>query len=177
MSKPTIHVPSLLAGCFLALLLTCLLRLSGTIHAAEIQWMPKTFEEAASPIEQQLRGFDTTMWEVGYRFVELSNAGQDLNWPLATYQLEKIGHTIKLGIERRPKRAASAQAFLNEVLPEVHVLLKQNDAESFERAMDRLQTGCMQCHVAEQVPFFTVSRPKHRVSPIAPTAALEPDVF
>jgi hypothetical protein len=33
-------------------------------------------------------------------------------------------------------------------------------------ALERLRTACMKCHVAEDVPYFTVDPPEHRLAPI-----------
>lgn len=51
------------------------------------------------------------MVEVGYRFTELYFAGKEHNWDYAKYQAEKIEVALRLGLERRPKRAQSAQFF------------------------------------------------------------------
>lgn len=59
------------------------------------------------------------MVETGHRYVELYWAGEDGNWEFAKYQLEKIKHTIELGIERRPKRAVSAQGFMTVAVPQL----------------------------------------------------------
>jgi hypothetical protein len=142
--------------------------LRGTVDAQEPgpQWLNPDPAGALVQIENQFRGFDQTMSEVGYRFTELYFAGEDRNWPYAEYQLEKIEHTIRLGLERRPKRAASAQEFLNEVLPDVVPLVKEHDPAAFSKAMDRLKVGCMTCHVAEELPHFIVKFPTHRIAPI-----------
>jgi len=141
------------------------------LQGADLNWLPKELDAAVERIEAQLRGMDVTMWEVGYRFDELYHAGQARNWPLAEYHLEKIEHTLNFGLERRPARAESAQPFMNEVLPEVAELVKQHDATAFERGMGRLRTGCMQCHVAEDVPHFIPDFPPPRPAPAPPNDA------
>lgn len=60
-------------------------------------------------IEKQFRGFDKTMVEVGYRYNGLYWAGEDKNWELTSYHIEKIMHTLDLGVERRPERKENAQ--------------------------------------------------------------------
>lgn len=135
----------------------------------ELVWIHADAQQALPQIERQLRGFDTTMAEVGYRFTELYFAGQDRNWPYAEYQLEKLEHTIRLGLERRPKRAASAEEFLNSALPAVTDMVKRHDTETFTGAMERLRSECMKCHVAENVPHFTVHLPEHPAAPLHPS--------
>lgn len=79
---------------------------TGTGDAA---WLSGTVNERFDAVARHLRGFDMAMVEVGYRYTELYWAGQDGNWPYATYQLDKIETAMANGLERRPKRAASAK--------------------------------------------------------------------
>ena len=129
-------------------------------------WLKGSDDDKFHRIETQLRGLDMTMVEVGYRYSELYFAGQDRNWEVAKYQAEKIRLTIQLGVERRPKRAASAELFLAEDLPPALAAVEKKDEKAFAGAFDRLRAGCMKCHVAEKVPFFIVELPEHRLSPI-----------
>src|SRR5690606_15846238 len=76
---------------------------------------------------KQFRGFDNAMVETGYRYQELYWAGQDENWEYADYQLEKIKIAIENGLERRPKRAKSAEHLLTSVLPEMKKLLQSRN--------------------------------------------------
>ena len=117
-------------------------------------------------IQNQFRGFDMAMVETDYRYIELYWAGQDENWEYADYQLEKLRKAIEMGLERRPKRAASAQPFLNGVLPEIEKALDQQDIEAFREKFNILTQGCNTCHAAEEVPHFIVQQPEHRYSSI-----------
>lgn len=116
-------------------------------------------------IEKQFRGFDVTMVEVGYRYNELYWAGEDQNWELAEYHLDKIGHTMKLGLDRRPKRRASAEMIF-PILENLTLLAKEKDRPKFREEFKTLKQACINCHQAEGVPFFKVGIPKVRLSPI-----------
>jgi hypothetical protein len=129
-------------------------------------WLRGTTDERFQQVERQLRGFDKTMVEVGYRFTELYFAGQDQNWEYAKYQLEKLETALRLGFERRPKRAASGQSFLREALPAMQEVVEKADSELFRAEIERLRSACMNCHVLEEVPYFTVELPERRLSPI-----------
>ena len=135
--------------------------------ASKKGWLTEDWPEAHGQIQNHFRGTDVAMMEVGYRFRELYFAGKDKNWDYTDYQLEKIEKVIELAAERRPKRAQSARVFLEEDLPEVVRLVKERSPASFDAAMNRLQTSCMKCHVAENVPFFTVRFPKSNPSVIS----------
>ncbi len=134
--------------------------------AQEAGWLTGSVDERFEKSERQFRGMDVTMIEVGYRFSELYFAGIDRNWPYARYQLEKLETALELGLERRPLRAGSARPFLHEDLPAVAEALETEDSEYFLASMERLRSGCMRCHVSEDVPFFVVEFPSHRTSVI-----------
>lgn len=129
-------------------------------------WLKGTAEDKFSQVEKQLRGLDKTMVEVGYRFTELYFAGKEHNWDYARYQAEKIDIAIRLGLERRPKRAQSAQFFLTEEIPAVFKAIESKDDRIFLQSMDRLRSSCMKCHNLEKVPYFTVEFPEHHLSPV-----------
>ena len=129
-------------------------------------WIKGTADEQLRTTEKQFRGLDVAMAEIGYRFTELYFAGQDGNWDYAKYQAEKIDLALRLALERRPRRAQSSQPFLNDDLPAVQKVIASGDRAAFKQAMDRLRASCMDCHVAEKLPFFTVELPERRISSI-----------
>jgi hypothetical protein len=143
-------------------------------EGAETEWLRGTTGEKLQEVERQLRGLDVAMIEVGYRFAELYFAGQDGNWDYAKYQTEKIGTALERALVRRPKRAASAAPFLNEDLPAVMEVVERRDAAAFLPAMERFRTACMECHVRENVPYFTVELPEARLSSIRPAPSRAP---
>src|SRR5688572_20309245 len=129
-------------------------------------WLQGNADDRFNQVEKQLRGLDKTMVEVGYRFSELYFGGKDRNWEYAKYQAEKIDLAIRLGLERRPKRAQSAQFFLREEIPAVLEAIKSGNDGIFQEGMDRFRASCMKCHTLENVPYFTVEFPEHRLSPV-----------
>jgi hypothetical protein len=136
--------------------------------AAGTTWLKGATDDQMLAIEKQLRGLDVAMIEIGYRFGELYWAGQDRNWDYAKYQADKVRLALELAVERRPKRAASAQPFLKEDLPAVVAAIDARDPERYQAALERLRTACAKCHVAESVPFFAAQFPERRVSVIRP---------
>jgi hypothetical protein len=131
-------------------------------------WLKGAADERMRTVEKHLRGLDVAMVEIGYRFGELYWAGQDRNWDHAKYQADKVRLALELAIERRPQRAASAQPFLTEDLPDVVAAIEAKDPARYQAALERLRTACAKCHVAESVPFFTAQFPERRVSVIRP---------
>lgn len=132
-------------------------------------WLRGSVDERLAQVSRHLRGFDVAMVETGHRYGELWWAGRDRNWPYAAYQLDKIGLAIGHGLERRPKRAASAR-MLEGPVAALRAAIEHRDAAAFEAAFDNLTATCNACHVAEQVGFMRVAPPAHRPSPIAGAA-------
>jgi thiosulfate/3-mercaptopyruvate sulfurtransferase len=120
-------------------------------------WLRGTADEKFAQIERQLRGLDVAMAEIGYRYGELLHAGKTRNWEYAQYQTEKIDLSLRLAIERRPKRAKSSEEFLNEGLAPVLEAIKSKNGEKLDVALEKLHAGCVQCHKAENVLYFKES--------------------
>jgi hypothetical protein len=137
--------------------------------AAAGGWLQAAPQDRVRQLERHLRGTDVAMWEIGYRFNELFFAGNDGNWDYAKYQAEKIDLALRLALERRPKRAQSAQPFLNHDMPAVQKAIAAGDPAAFREAIERLRAGCVRCHTDEKLPFFTVELPERHVSPVRTT--------
>lgn len=135
-------------------------------QAVQGNWIQGTEQEQIKTIESQFRGFDMAMVETGYRYQELYWAGQDENWEYAGYQLEKIQKAIENGLQRRPKRAASAEHFLQVALPEMKKAVESRDTLAFSKGFRMFTANCIACHAKEKVPYFTVRVPVSRQSPI-----------
>lgn len=150
-----------------ALALLFLLASCGNQHNnPQGEWINGTDDEKIKTVEKQFRGFDMAMVETGYRYQELYWAGQDQNWEYASYQLEKIKIAIENGLQRRPKRAGSAEHFLAEILPQMQQVVDAKDSSAFNDNFPILTSSCNSCHLAEEVSFFTVKIPTERQSPI-----------
>lgn len=129
-------------------------------------WIKGTEKEQIKTIEKQFRGFDNVMVETGYRYQELYWAGQDQNWEYADYQLEKIKLAFENGLERRPKRAKSAEYFLTYILLGMKKSLEKKDIKNFNQNFQKMTINCNNCHAMEKVQFFNVQIPTERQSPI-----------
>jgi len=129
-------------------------------------WLSEgSVDERFAKVSRQLRGFDTAMVEVGYRYVELFWAGREQNWDYANYLTEKMGVAIRNGIERRPKRGSSAQMIFPS-LEKLKRATSEKNIQKFNQSYSRLTITCNACHHAEKVNFIHVAPPKHRLSPI-----------
>lgn len=121
--------------------------------------MDQRFVRAAA----HLRGFDMAMVETGYRYSELAWAGRDRNWGYAMYQLGKIETAIARGVERRPRRAASAR-MLDGAVTSVRRAITARDGAAFDASFETLTATCNACHQAENVAFMWIAPPTVRTS-------------
>lgn len=129
-------------------------------------WLNGTTDKKFETVSKHLRGLDMAMVETGYRYTELYWAGQDLNWEYAKYQLDKIRLAIENGIERRPKRAQSAKAFLEQAIPAMREVLEKKDSSTFNENFIIFQKACSTCHLKEKVAFIQSTIPQQRLSPV-----------
>jgi hypothetical protein len=125
-------------------------------------WLAGTVDDKFNTVAKQLRGFDMAMVETGYRYNELYWAGQDDNWGYADYQAKKIRTAVENGLERRPKRAKSAETFLTIVLPAVEEAIAKHDGTLLKERLVTLRSTCNTCHEAEKVEFVHVGEPQVR---------------
>ena len=147
------------------IMLLFLLGLTNCKDKGQGEWIVGTEEERIKKIEKQFRGFDMAMVEIGYRYTELYWAGQDENWEYANYLIEKIQLSLNNGLERRPKRAKSAEMLLNYI-PTIQKTVENKNKKEFQSSYQTFTQLCNGCHSLEKVSFFTVKEPLNRTSPI-----------
>lgn len=132
------------------------------VASGEGGWLAGTVDQKFDTVAKQLRGFDMAMVETGYRYTELYWAVQDQNWGYADYQIKKIRTAVENGLERRPKRAKSAETFLTIVVPAVEEAIAKRDATLLRERLATLRSTCNTCHEAEKVEFMRVGEPQVR---------------
>jgi hypothetical protein len=135
-------------------------------HAAG--WLVRLGPDARiEAIERQLRGFETTMAEVAYRYTELYWAGMDGNWEYALHMLEGMKTALATGLERRPEHRKSADTlFLRTALPSMEEAVKRESAELFKQRIEALRAACTACHAAEKHAFIKIGIPTVRRNPV-----------
>ena len=131
-------------------------------------WLLRLAPDARpAAIERQLRGFDTTMAEVAYRYTEMYWGGVDGNWDYAAHQAQNLTTAFTLGLERRPEYRKNADAlFLKGAFPPVMEAIKAKDPELFKQRVDALRAACTTCHAAESHPFIKIGVPTVRLNPL-----------
>ena len=152
------------AVCSLSLLLFSSFVPGGPQSEDDTAWLKGSVDGRFQKVAKHLRGFDMAMVETGHRYAELHWAGKDTNWGYADYQLKKIRTAVENGLERRLKRAASAETFLTMVIPHLEEAIQKKDASLFRDRFEVLTSTCNTCHQDESVGFIEVSAPKVRYS-------------
>ena len=131
-------------------------------------WLVKLAPAARTEaIQRQLRGFETTMAEVAYRYTEMYWGGIDGNWEYAAHMHEELGKALALGLERRPVyRKSAEQLFLKGAFVQMGEDIQKKDAALFKERIETLRATCSACHAAEKHAFIKIAVPTVRLNPI-----------
>jgi hypothetical protein len=146
-------------------------RAQSHVHMPEMDktgWLVRLApDKRTAAIERQLRGFETTMAEVAYRYTEMYWGGVDGNWGYADHMAHELDHALTLGLERRPQYRKNAEALLLKgPLPQVMEAIKAKDAALFKERIETLRAACTSCHAAEAHPFIKIGVPTVRRNPV-----------
>jgi hypothetical protein len=131
-------------------------------------WLVKLSPDGrTNAIERQLRGWETTMAEVSYRYSEMYWGGVDGNWDYAAHMAEELQKAMELGLERRPQYRKNAESlFLKATLPQVGDAIKKKDQALFKQRIESLRASCTACHTAEKHAFIKIAVPSVRRNPL-----------
>jgi hypothetical protein len=137
-------------------------------HGQTPAWLMALKPEARMPaIQRQLRGFETTMAEVAYRYGELYFGATEGNWDYARHMAMTLEQALRLGLERDPARRASAETlFLKSAWPPVLDAIGKKDPALFKERFETLRAACTSCHAAEQHPFIRIGLPTVKRNPV-----------
>ena len=145
-----------------ALILSSLLA-AGTALAAD--WRKEADDaERLQKLVELVPGTAHWMIEMGDRYQNLYWAAKQGKWEFATYQSEEIEKLVQIAMLARPKRAASAQMFLDKMFPLMHEAAASQDWDRFEDAFHTLNTECTACHAREDHSFVVIPREPARAS-------------
>ena len=94
------------------------------------------------------------MFQIGERYKNLYWAAKQGKWEFAGYQLEEIESEIKTLKITRPKRAKSANIFLNSALENLEGSIEKKNWSSFQSSFEKMRKQCVQCHVTNDHAFI-----------------------
>ncbi len=103
---------------------------------------------------------------VGERYQNLYWAAKQGKWEFAEYQAEELKDLIEKLQITRPKRAKTAQEFLDAVFPDIIQASGSGDWKRFSSSFERMRERCMQCHVKNDHGFIVLEIPKTASSPV-----------
>lgn len=94
------------------------------------------------------------MQQAGVRYRDLYWAAKLGQWEFAEYQAEELGELIRILQTASPKRAATAEVFLNRAYPKIQEAAASRDWERFQPAFEALRQACMECHKQNDHAFI-----------------------
>ncbi len=132
----------------------------------------------SAPIEKKIEnlvdvmpGASNLMLQMGDRYKNLYWAGQQRKWAFAAYQAEEMQDLVETLQITRPKRAATAQEFLDTVYPEIIEAAEAAESEGFFRAFEQMRQACMTCHIKNDHAFIEL--PEHPRSAPSPVLGID----
>lgn len=136
--------------------------------AAEKDWRKSaTDKEKLQNVINVMPGASSIMLQMGQRYSNLYWAAKQGKWAFANYQLEEIEELIATLMITRPKRAATAGAFLKTAFTHLPVAIKNQDQQQFDKAFTEMRNRCMQCHIQNDHAYIVLAPvPRKGNSPI-----------
>lgn len=124
----------------------------------------------AQKLENLVRAVPSTsrlMLQMGERYQNLYWAAKLDKWAFADYQIEEIEELVKLLQITRPKRAETAQVFLDNAIAPLEKALRTRNWDAFYKGFAGLRAQCMSCHVKNKHAFIILpEHPKCASSPV-----------
>jgi hypothetical protein len=98
------------------------------------------------------------------RHTKLGLAGKAENWPLANYALSELRQAFAGVAKAVPKFRGMpvgdlVDLALTQPLNAVEAAIKQQDAQKFSAAYDKLTQGCNACHMELDHPYVVIKTP------------------
>jgi hypothetical protein len=110
------------------------------------------------------------MQDVAYHYTNLWFAGQNGNWPLATFYLDETRSHLRWAVRIIPKRKVSTgevdldgirEAFDGSYLADVQKAIEAKSVARFAQAYKFSLEGCYACHKASEKPYLRPQVPTH----------------
>jgi hypothetical protein len=100
------------------------------------------------------------------RHVKLWFAGQNANWPLASYELDELNEGLDDVAKFHPTHKDAElpipqliDKIMKMPIEQLEEAVKAQDQNQFTKAFDGLTEGCNSCHQATKFGFNVVTRP------------------
>ena len=115
-------------------------------------------EEKINNVVQVIPSAADIMFQMGERYRNLYWAGKQGKWEFAQYQTEEMQSLIMKLIITRPKRAATAQAFLRDAFSGYEKAIAQKNWPAFQGAFGHMRERCMICHRQNEHAFIILNK-------------------
>jgi hypothetical protein len=118
------------------------------------------------PEPQYVPGLGEIMTMQQMRHVKLWYAGENANWPLASYELDELNEGFEDAATFHPMHK-DAELPIPQLIDKImkapiaglDEAIKAKDQERFAKAFDQVTEGCNSCHQAAKFGFNVVTRP------------------
>jgi hypothetical protein len=119
---------------------------------------------AAGPVPFQMTMGDMMNTLVQPRHAKLGLAGKAENWALALYAITEVRQAFNAISKSLPRFRGLpvpelVEAAVGQPIKDVAAAIKQQDAQQFAAAYEKLTQGCNACHATADHPFVVIKAP------------------
>lgn len=135
---------------------TALIGFTGTAFADKFKDWSKggSQEQKLEKLVELVPNTGQIMQQVGMRYRDLYWAAKLGKWEFAAYQAEEIEAMVEYLQTASPKRAATAELFLEQAYPDIQDAAASRDWERFRSAFEGLRQACIECHKQNDHAFI-----------------------
>ena len=113
-----------------------------------------------SPSESAVGTLANIMATIQLRHIKLWSAGNAKNWELLNYEAQKLEDDFIAAAGFYQNLPVDNVLLVDKPLRRLMEAAKNKDYSLYTKAFDELTAGCNSCHVAGQVGFIRIQRPK-----------------
>lgn len=113
-----------------------------------------------SPSESAVGTLANIMATIQLRHIKLWSAGMAKNWELLNYEARKLEDDFIAAAGFYQNLPVDNVVLVDKPLRRLMEAAKNKDYSLYTKAFDELTAGCNSCHVAGQVGFIRIQRPK-----------------
>jgi hypothetical protein len=128
------------------------------VMAEEVPFAAPKYDR--SPSESAVGTLANIMATIQLRHIKLWFAGQAKNWDLLNYEAQKLEDDFILAAGFYRNLPIDKVVLVDKPLNRLMEAAKEKDYSLYAKAFDELTAGCNSCHVAGQVAYIHIQKPK-----------------
>ena len=151
---------------YIAILFITLMSTNNPVTADDWRSSAKN-DEKLNKLIKVMPGASVIMQQMGERYRNLYWAAKQGKWKFAEYQIEEMQDLVETLTITRPKRAKTANKFMQSAFKLYPAAIKEQSWDKFSHAFANMKKQCMICHVENNHAFIVLpDHPRKGNSPV-----------